>query len=141
MPARTVNSGMTQFEPSEPAEPGQGPSDRELLRRYAEENSSEAFAQIVARYVDLVYSSARRQLRDAHLAEDATQAVFLLLTRKAAGLRREAVLAGWLMAAVTYHCRNLRRAEARRVRREQRLAEMAHPDSTGGGGDNPGGAA
>ena len=74
-------------------------SDLELLSQYVRTGSQEAFAQIVRLYVDMVYSAARRQLRDAHLAEDVTQKVFVLLARKAPSLKREVLLGGWLYNA------------------------------------------
>src|SRR6266498_879069 len=62
-------------------------SDGELLRRYTETNSENAFAELVERHLNLVYSAALRQVNgDAHLAQDVAQTVFADLARKAASL-------------------------------------------------------
>src|SRR4051794_19980374 len=53
--------------------------DAALLERFARTHDEDAFAALVSRYVDLVYSMSRRELADAAAAEDATQQVFLLL--------------------------------------------------------------
>ncbi len=63
--------------------------DIELLRRYAEEGAEEAFRELVARHVDLVYAAARRTLGDLHLAQDVAQTVFSDLARKAPEIPRE----------------------------------------------------
>ena len=71
--------------------------DSELLRRYAENRSEAAFAELVKRRVSLVYSVALRQVgQDTHLAEDVTQTVFADLARKASALASRPVLSGWL---------------------------------------------
>jgi RNA polymerase sigma factor (sigma-70 family) len=98
------------------------PDDRELLRRYAQGGSSEAFGEIVHRYADLVYSAARRQLGDFHHAEDVTQAVFVLLTKKASSIRGP--LAGWLLLSTHYCCRNAIKMTMRRTFHEQQATKM-----------------
>lgn len=94
--------------------------DAALLRRYAEEKSETAFAELVARHFDLVYSAALRQVGgDAHRARDVSQEVFSLLARKAPALTAHPVLAGWLYTATRHAAARIIRTEARRTAREQ----------------------
>ena len=96
--------------------------ERELLSKFVAESSGEAFAELVRRNADLVYSAARRQLGDSHLAEDVTQAVFVLLARKAASVK--GLLAGWLINTTVYACRDARKLASRREFHEQQAAQM-----------------
>ena len=66
--------------------------DMTLLREYARCNSEEAFANLVSRHVGLVYSVALRQVSDPHLAEEITQAVFIILARRAKSLGPSTIL-------------------------------------------------
>ncbi|HLX71494.1 MAG TPA: TIGR03435 family protein [Verrucomicrobiae bacterium] len=93
--------------------------DARLLEEFVRNGSEEAFAALVQRHVALVHSVAMRHTANPQLAEDITQAVFILLARKASGLGRKTVLAGWLYHTARLTAANLQRAEMRRVRREQ----------------------
>jgi uncharacterized protein (TIGR03435 family) len=88
--------------------------DMALVREFATQHSEAAFETLVARHVNLVYSAALRQTGNAHLAEEVTQAVFLILARKAGRLRAETMLTGWLFQTTRYAAAAERRARARR---------------------------
>jgi RNA polymerase sigma factor (sigma-70 family) len=99
--------------------------DAELLRLYAEDHDEAAFAELVQRHVNLVYSVALRQVNgDSHLAADAVQLVFTDLARKAATLTGHRVLAGWLFTSARYAAAKLVRGEQRRHAREQEAQLM-----------------
>jgi RNA polymerase sigma factor (sigma-70 family) len=93
--------------------------DMALLREYAQRNSEDAFAALVSRYINLVYSVALREVRDAQLAEEITQAVFIILARKAGSLGPKTILPGWLCRTVRYASANALTIQRRRQRREQ----------------------
>jgi RNA polymerase sigma factor (sigma-70 family) len=93
--------------------------DLTLLREYARHNSETAFAALVSRYVNLVYSVALRQVRDPQLAEEITQAVFIILARKADSLGDQTILPGWLCRTTRYASANALTIQRRRQRREQ----------------------
>ncbi len=99
--------------------------DGELLRRYAEANSEDAFAELVRRHVDLVHSAALRQVNgDAHLAQDVAQAVFTDLARKAAVLLQRQALTGWLYTSTHFAAAKAVRREHRRHLHEQEAHAM-----------------
>jgi RNA polymerase sigma factor (sigma-70 family) len=101
-------------------------TDMDLLRRYAQTGDQQAFADLVARHVDVVYSAARRQTRgDASLAEEVTQQVFILLAQKAKSLPQGVLLGGWLFNTVRFVARDALRKQQRREAHEQKAAEMA----------------
>jgi len=71
-------------------------TDQQLLREYGARRTEAAFAEIVRRHVDLVYSAALRMVQDAHLADDVTQGVFVALAGNVQRLADRPVLSGWL---------------------------------------------
>ena len=93
--------------------------DLTLLREYARHNSEAAFAALVSRYANLVYSMALRQMRDPHVAEEITQAVFIILARKADSLGPKTILSGWLCRTARFASANALTIQRRRQRREQ----------------------
>ena len=100
-------------------------TDPELLRRYAENRSEAAFAELVQRHLNFVYSVALRHVGgDAHHAKDVTQKVFADLARRAELLSRRPVLGGWLYRSAQYRAIDVVRSERRRRDREQKAEIM-----------------
>ena len=93
--------------------------DIALLREYVERDSESAFATLITRHIDRVYSVALRHTRNPHQAEEITQAVFVILARKASQLRKTVVLEGWLYQTARLTAVTFIRSEIRRSRREQ----------------------
>ena len=93
--------------------------DMELVRDYALHQSETAFETLVSRYVNLVYSAAVRQVQDAHLAEEITQAVFIILARKAGQLGPRTILPGWLYRTARYAAADALKTRRRREQRER----------------------
>jgi RNA polymerase sigma factor (sigma-70 family) len=103
--------------------------DCELLGRYVETRSEEAFAELVRRHVNLVYSAALRQVNgDAHLAQDVAQTVFTDLARKAAALARRGALTGWLYTSAHFAAAKVARTENRRRDREEKFMREPIPE-------------
>jgi len=98
--------------------------DWKLLREYADCGSEAAFQGLVDRHVNMVYSAALRQLRDSHLAQDVTQAVFILLARKATSLRSSVLLSGWLYRTTSHVASRAMRDRIRQQRREEEASMM-----------------
>src|SRR6266540_2640179 len=103
-------------------------SDTQLLRRFVTERDEDAFAALLLRHGPLVLGVARRLLRDAHTAEEAFQATFLVLARKAGSIRRQESLAGWLYRVAVNISRTARAAEAQRRVHEREAGSMSRTD-------------
>lgn len=92
--------------------------DMELIREYSDRNSEPAFAVLVQRHINLVYSVALRFTGNFGDAQDVTQAVFIIFAKKAAELRRRTTLTGWLYETTRLTSRQLLRTKARQSARE-----------------------
>src|SRR5256885_804278 len=106
-------------------------ADMDLLQDYASRRSEQAFAALVSRHINMVYSVALRQLGNAHHAEEITQSVFLTLARRAGSLSRGTVLSGWLFQTARLTAANFVRSEIRRTRREQQAYMQSLLDESG----------
>lgn len=94
-------------------------SDIELLQEYGRQGSEDAFAELVRRHINLVYSAAIRHVGNSAHAEEISQAVFVILSRKAAGLRQNTILEAWLYETTRLTSLSFLRGERRRQFREQ----------------------
>ena len=97
-------------------------TDRELLAEYAGSRSEAAFAELVRRHAGKVHAAAVRILGDPHAAEDASQAAFLLLARRAARLGGREAVSGWLLKTASFVAAHALRERSRRARREEAAA-------------------
>src|SRR5215469_13729048 len=94
----------------------EGLPDRELIERFAVQRDEDAFAVLVRRHGPMVLRVCQRVLHDVHAAEDAFQAAFLLLSRKATSLRRADSVGCWLHG-VAYRLSLKARTQLARQRR------------------------
>ncbi len=96
------------------------------------ESDGGPFDRLVQEHIGWVYGVARRQLSDANLADDATQAVFITLWNKRKRLAKNArPVGGWLARATHYACENIKKTEWRRKIRERKVAAMRHEETRG----------
>jgi RNA polymerase sigma factor (sigma-70 family) len=106
-------------------------SDEQLLDQFLarrDEAAEEAFAELVQRHGSMVLGVCRRILGDKHEAEDAFQATFLVLARKAASVVRREKVASWLYGVAVRTAKEARVRAARRRAREERVSSPIHVD-------------
>jgi RNA polymerase sigma factor (sigma-70 family) len=104
-------------------------NDKSLLEEFVAHRSETAFRTITDQYLNLVYSTALRETNDLPMAQDVTQAVFVLLARKAESLPKNVLLAGWLYRTTHFVASRAVRSELRRQRREQEAFQMQQNQS------------
>src|SRR6266513_3855928 len=105
-------------------------TDLQLLARYNGDHAEDAFAEIVRRHLDLVFSAALRQVRSPKLAEEVSQSVFTDLARNAHRLAPDTILTAWLYQVTRRTAIDVVRREARRQLREQIATEMNTMNAT-----------
>jgi len=101
-----------------------------LLRLYADKGDEGAFSKLVSRHMGWVYSACCRGLKDRHLAEDAAQAVFLTLARRAKSISPKVRLSGWLFKTTRFAVADARKRETRHQRRQELAAQRATENLT-----------
>src|SRR2546425_7084913 len=107
-------------------------TDLELLARYTAQHAEDAFAEIVRRHIDLVYSAALRQVRSPQFADEVVQSTFINLARHAHRLTPKTILTAWLYQVTRREAIDVIRREARRQLREQIATEMNAINATAG---------
>src|SRR5262249_54106672 len=118
LPAHTLLGHIRQLVGARPDDRG----DRELLRIFLGRREESAFALLLERHAPLVWAVCRRALQHEQDAEDAFQAAFLVLAKKAASIRNTETVGGWLHGVACRMAMNARRSRMRRQRHEQRAA-------------------
>jgi len=108
-------------------------SDAELVDCFLSDRDEAAFAELVRRHGPMVLGICRRILRDGHDAEDAFQATFFVLARKAASITRRETVGGWLHGVACNTALKARACRYQRLKKERQAAEM--PRDTLGSGD------
>ena len=106
-------------------------TDGQLLNDFIAKKSQAGFTELVQRHIDWVYSTARRLVVDPELAEDVTQAVFILVAQKAPQLAAHRSFNGWLFRATRYCAANALKQQANRRRHEQEARTMRPETSLG----------
>jgi RNA polymerase sigma factor (sigma-70 family) len=104
-----------------------GLTDGQLLGRFIEQRDEAAVAALVRRHGPMVWGVCRRILRAHHDAEDAFQATFLVLIRKAGSVRKREMVGNWLYGVAHQTALRARATAAKQVARERQVVDMPEP--------------
>src|SRR6267378_2564950 len=96
MPGNAVDVLLRQLRTYIAGQKAEGETDQDLLEQFLSKRDEASFAELLERHGPMVLGVCRRVLHDEHLAEDAFQATFLILARKAGSIRKQTALASWL---------------------------------------------
>jgi RNA polymerase sigma factor (sigma-70 family) len=108
---------------------GDEPSDEVLLERFTAQREQAAFAALLQRHGPMVLGVCRRVLQHEQDAEDAFQAVFCVLARKAGSIRRGTAVGGWLYAVASRIARKAKTLQVRHRMRANPLPDVPAPDN------------
>src|SRR5438552_1204908 len=118
----SANENQNAAETDSPEVEGSGGvmNDHGLLGAYVQ-GDEQAFEALVEKYFRMVYTVAVRQTGDSHLAEEISQSVFLILSRKARGFSSKTSVPGWLLRTTRFVCWDAIKLRRRRDQNERRL--------------------
>lgn len=127
MPTSQVKGVVQQLRNTVLRQEGAGLTDGQLLGCFIEQRDEAAFAALVRRHGPMVWGVCRRLLQNYHDAEDAFQATFLVLVRKAASVLPREMVGNWLYGVANQTALKARARNARRRTRERQVTEMPEP--------------
>src|SRR5712671_6777919 len=125
MARQSLNGVLQHLRKMAAVETNRGLSDRHLLERFVGARDEAAFTVLIERHGPIVLGVCRRALPNFHDAEDACQATFLVLARKAGSIRKKTSLSSWLHGVACRVAVKLKRDHARRTSRERGVAAPA----------------
>jgi internalin A len=126
---RSLLGDLFHFLRRECAAAGQDLSDGALLERFLDQHDEVAFENLVQRHGPMVLGVCQRVVGDTHAAEDAFQATFFVLARKARAIRNQASVGSWLFGVAQRIASKVRAQAATRRDRERRAAGMPHAET------------
>src|SRR5437764_2768188 len=127
MATNPVNELLQNLRQSELLREGEQHTDGQLLDSFVRCRDRVALEALVRRHGPMVWGVCRRVLRNHHDAEDAFQATFLVLVRKAASIRARELVANWLYGVAHQTALKARATAAKRKGRERQVTEMPEP--------------